>query len=78
MLMRNLVCSVVTIAVLWALGKGIYAIAAVLDARNSNSGFAIFVAMGLSFMGLCLLIAWRIDVRAGRREGLTRKRQRVL
>ena len=69
MWLRNVVCSVVTIAVLWGLGRGVGSVSDSLDARHSFGGLALFALFGAACLGIIYLIARAVDARAERQRG---------
>ena len=69
MWLRNVVCSVVTIAVLWAIGQGWHSVGTTLGADRSFGGLAIFLALVFIFGACCYLIARAVDARAERQRG---------
>ena len=68
MLMRNLVCSVVTIAVLWAFARSWNALGTWLTTGDSFTGLGEFAACTAMFGLFCCLIARSIDAREALRR----------
>lgn len=69
MWVRNVVCSVVTLAAVWALSRGVWSVADVLQGRQSFGGLALFAVFGAICFGATYLIARAVDARAARRPG---------
>ena len=62
---RNTICSVLLIAILWAIGHEMHDFAGWLDADNSAGGLVILLATCAVIAGFTYLLARRIDARAG-------------
>ena len=71
MWLRNVVCSVVTIAGVWALTHYWREVGEALGADHDLSGTAIFGALSLLVILGMYLIARTVDARAARQRGQT-------
>ena len=69
MWVRNVVCSVVVLAAVWALASGWQSIASLVGATQSFGGVAILWGLVAIFGACCYLIAKAVDARAGRQPG---------
>ena len=70
MWLRNIVCSVVTIAVVWAFAHYWHAIGSYLTTEDGFAGLGIYAALTFLLLSACYLIARTVDARAARQRGL--------
>ena len=76
MWVRNIVCSVVTLGLLWAFAHYWRELGTKLTAGGSFSGLGIFATITCVFLSIIYLIARAADVRAGRLPALREKLRR--